>query len=56
MVEYSLLFFSFAGQLGFGCCSLAEEMNSVIHYLPSFGEWLITSLLSVFAALPVFIY
>jgi hypothetical protein len=28
----------------------------VIHYLPCFGEWLITCLLSVFTALPVFVY
>jgi hypothetical protein len=34
------LFFSSVGQLGFGCCSLAQEMSSVIHYLPCFGECL----------------
>jgi hypothetical protein len=36
------LFFSFAEQLGFRCCSLAQKMNSVICYLPCFREWLIT--------------
>jgi hypothetical protein len=38
------LFFNFAGQFDFGCCSLAQGMISVIHYLPCFGEWLITHL------------
>jgi hypothetical protein len=42
------LFFSFVGQFGFGCCSLAQEMNSVIYYLPCFGEWLTAQLLSTF--------
>jgi hypothetical protein len=53
---YSSLFFSFAGQFGFGCHPLAQEIISVIHSLPCFGEWLIASLLSVFVAFPVFIY
>jgi hypothetical protein len=44
------LFFSFAEQLGFGCCSLAQSMSSVIPYLPCFWEWLIAHLL--FAFLP----
>jgi hypothetical protein len=35
---------------------LAQEMSSVIHYLPCFGEWLITHLLSVFTVFPVFVY
>jgi hypothetical protein len=42
------LFFSFVGQFGFGCCSLAQEMSFVILYLPCFGEWLIACLLSAF--------
>jgi hypothetical protein len=42
------LFFSFAGQFGFGCCSLAQEMISVLCYLPCFGEWLLAHLLSAF--------
>jgi hypothetical protein len=46
------LLFSFAGQFGFGCCSLSQEMSSVILSLPCFREWLITCLL----AFPVFIY
>jgi hypothetical protein len=36
------LFFSFVGQFDYGCCSQAQEMISVINYLPCFGEWLIT--------------
>jgi hypothetical protein len=56
MLDYSSLFISFVGQFGFGCCSLTEEMSSVIHYLPCFREWLIAQLLSAFAAFPVFIY
>jgi hypothetical protein len=42
------LLFSFGGQFDFGCCSLAQEMSSVICYLPYFGEWLIVHLLSAF--------
>jgi hypothetical protein len=41
-------FFSFVGQVDFGCCSLAQEMSSVIHYLLCFGECLVTSLLLAF--------
>jgi hypothetical protein len=42
----SLLFvFSFPGQFGGGCCSLAQEMSSVICYLPCFRDWLIACLL-----------
>jgi hypothetical protein len=44
------LFFNFAGQFDFGCCSLAQEMSSVIHYLPCFREWPITC--QVLAFLP----
>jgi hypothetical protein len=40
------LFFNFATSFDFGCCSLAQEMNFVDHYLPYFRQWLITSLLS----------
>jgi hypothetical protein len=40
------LFFNFVGQSDFGCCSLAQEMSSMIHYLPCFREWLITHPLS----------
>jgi hypothetical protein len=42
------LFFSFVGQLGFGYSILAQEMSSVILYLPCFGEWLITCPLLAF--------
>jgi hypothetical protein len=35
--------FSLAGQLSFGCCSLALEISPVIHYLPCFGECLIAT-------------
>jgi hypothetical protein len=42
------LVFNFAGQFDFGCCSLAQEMSLVIHYLPCFGEWLIAHLLMAF--------
>jgi hypothetical protein len=54
---YSSLFvFQFFGHFSFGCCSLAQEMSSVIHYPPCFEEWLIILLLSVFTAFPVFVY
>jgi hypothetical protein len=64
MFYYSaLLFFSFAGSFQFYgavqfwmLLSGSGDMSSVIHYLPCFGEWLITCLLSVFTALPVFVY
>jgi hypothetical protein len=42
------LFFNFVGQFDFGCYLLAQEMSSVILYLPCFGEWLIAHLLSAF--------
>jgi hypothetical protein len=45
------LFFNFVGQFGFGCCSLAQEMSSVICYLPCFREWLITCPLLIFQCL-----
>jgi hypothetical protein len=35
--------FQFCGAVSFGFCSLAQEMISVIHYLPCFGEWLISA-------------
>jgi hypothetical protein len=56
MFYYCSLFFSFSRNFSFGCCSLVQEMISVIHYLPCFGEWLIAHLLSVFTAFPVSIY
>jgi hypothetical protein len=34
------LFFSFVGQFGFGYCSLAQEISSVIHYF-AFGSGLL---------------
>jgi hypothetical protein len=36
------LFFNFATLFDFGCCSLAQEMSFVDHYLPYFIHWLIT--------------
>jgi hypothetical protein len=42
------LFFNFVGLFDFGCCSLAQEMIFVIHYLPCFRQLLITCLLSTF--------
>jgi hypothetical protein len=35
------LFFSFVGKFGFGCCSLAQVIISVIHYLPCLGSVLL---------------
>jgi hypothetical protein len=40
------LVFNFSTLFDFGCCSLAQEMNFVDHYLPYFRQWLITCLLS----------
>jgi hypothetical protein len=40
------LFFNFATSFAFGCCSLAQEMSFVDHYLPYFRQHLITSPLS----------
>jgi hypothetical protein len=40
------LFFNFAVSFDFGCCSLAQEMRFVDHYLPYFSQQLINSLLS----------
>jgi hypothetical protein len=40
-----LLFFNFAKLFGFGCCSLAQEMSFVDHYLPYFRHWFSTHLL-----------
>jgi hypothetical protein len=39
------LFFNFAGLFDFGCCSLAQEMSFLNHYLPYFKQQLITHLL-----------
>jgi hypothetical protein len=44
------LFFNFAEPFDFGCCSLAQEMSFVVHYLPYFRQWLITGLLWAFLA------
>jgi hypothetical protein len=49
------------GQFNSGCCSLAQEMISVIYSLPYFREWLIDSPTppqssTVFTALTVFVY
>jgi hypothetical protein len=45
----NLLFvFNFVWQFDFGFCLLAQEMSSVIHYLPYFGEWLVACLFSAF--------
>jgi hypothetical protein len=49
-------FFSFVGQFGFGCCSLAQENSFVVHYLPCFGKWLIVHLLLVLTAFTLFVY
>jgi hypothetical protein len=35
-------FFNFATSFDFGCCSLAQEMSFVDHYMPYFRQWLIT--------------
>jgi hypothetical protein len=37
------LFFNFAVLFDFGCCSLAQEMSFVNHYLPYFRRQLITA-------------
>jgi hypothetical protein len=42
VVMVRCLFFNFAEQFDFGCCSLALEMSFVIHCLPCLREWLIT--------------
>jgi hypothetical protein len=49
------LFYRFVGQFSFGCFSLAQEISSMIHYLPGFVEWLITCPLSAFAAFSVYL-
>jgi hypothetical protein len=41
------LFFNFAVLFDFGCCSLAQEIGFVDHYLPYFRQWLITCMLLV---------
>jgi hypothetical protein len=40
-----LIVFQFCSAFNFGCCSLAQEMHFVDHYLPYFRQWLITRLL-----------
>jgi hypothetical protein len=52
----SLFVFQFCGQFDLGCCSLAQEMSSMIHYLPCFGKWLIAHSTLGFCAFPVFFY
>jgi hypothetical protein len=42
------LFFNFAEPFDFGCCSLAQEMNFVVHYVSCFKQWRITCPLSAF--------
>jgi hypothetical protein len=57
ILDYSSLFvFQFCGVAWFWCCSLAQKISSVIHFLPCFRECLIPCLLSDFSALIVFIY
>jgi hypothetical protein len=41
-------------QFSFECCPLGQEISSMIHSLPYFGEWLVAHLLSAFAAFSVF--
>jgi hypothetical protein len=41
----SLHVFQFAELFDFECCSLAQEVNFVVIYLPCFRQWLITHLL-----------
>jgi hypothetical protein len=43
VVMVCCLFFNFAELFDFGCCSLAQEMSFVVHYLPHFRQWLITA-------------
>jgi hypothetical protein len=38
LITVRCLFFIFARQFGFGCCSVAEEISSVIHYPLCFRE------------------
>jgi hypothetical protein len=52
VVMVCCLFFNFVELFDFWCCSLAQEMSFVVHYLPCFRQWLITCLLSAF--LPLF--
>jgi hypothetical protein len=37
------LFFNFAPNIDFGCCSLAQEMSFEDCYLPYFRQWIITT-------------
>jgi hypothetical protein len=52
----SLFVFHFAEPFDFGCCSLAQEISFVIHYLPYFKQWLITRPLSAFLPFQPFVY
>jgi hypothetical protein len=46
VVMFCWLFFNFAVSFDFRCCSLAQEMSFVDHYLPYFMQRLITHPLS----------
>jgi hypothetical protein len=49
------LFFNFAVLFAFGCCSLAQKLIFVDHYLPYFRQWLITHpLLALLPFQPLF--
>jgi hypothetical protein len=50
------LFFNFAEPFDFGCCSLAQEMSFVDHYLPYFRQQLITHLLLALLPFQPFVY
>jgi hypothetical protein len=50
------LFFIFAGQFGFGCCSLAQGMSSVIHYMPYFGGGLLLCLFTGISMLGAYFF
>jgi hypothetical protein len=56
VVMVHCLFFNFAEPLDFGCCSLAQKMSFVVHYLPYFRQWLITHPLSAFLPFQPFVY
>jgi hypothetical protein len=40
VVMVRCLFFNFAEPFDFGCCSLAQEMSFVVHYMPCFRQCL----------------
>jgi hypothetical protein len=56
VVMVCCLLFNFAGPFVFGCCSLAQKMNIVVHYLLRFRQWLIFCLLSAFLPFQPFVY